>query len=254
MLIGRYATPFECEFVVEQVAGTSSDRFLNAAVPWVAGDVKVDKDGGGVANITTLPVRIGSTPLYKLNLSATEMTATHINVYLVDADGPTWRDTFLHIRTDVGGWLRTGVAQAGAAGTITLDAAASATTDYYAKTLIRILAGTGAGQARYITTYNGTTKVATVSRNWSTNPSSDSQFVIEAGPDVWDIPQGTEPASTHSAASTFGKILQLLVRAAYNKVTQTASTRSIYDDAGTSVISTCTVSDDGTTQTKGAAS
>lgn len=80
--------------------------------------------------------------------------------------------------------VRGATAQAGAAGTITLDASASAVTDFYAGQLCHIVSGTGAGQSRIISAYNGTTKVATVGSNWATNPDSTSVFVIEALPGV----------------------------------------------------------------------
>lgn len=75
------------------------------------------------------------------------------------------------------GW-RKNTAQTGAASTITLDASASATDSLYKYSLIMILSGTGAGQARLITGYVGATKVATVTPSWTTNPSSDSVFAL----------------------------------------------------------------------------
>jgi hypothetical protein len=74
--------------------------------------------------------------------------------------------------------LRAGTAQAGAAGSITLDAGASATDDLYNDALVFIVSGTGAGQARLISDYVGSTKVASVVPNWATNPSSDSVFIV----------------------------------------------------------------------------
>lgn len=76
-------------------------------------------------------------------------------------------------------YQRTGTAQAGAAGSITLDAGASATDDYYKGALIAIISGTGAGQApRVCTGYTGASKVATVGRNWTTAPDNTSVFVV----------------------------------------------------------------------------
>jgi len=75
--------------------------------------------------------------------------------------------------------IRSNTAQAGAATTITLDAAASAVTDFYKNDLIVLTGGTGAGQGRYCTAYNGTTKVATVS-TWATNPDVTTTFAIIA--------------------------------------------------------------------------
>lgn len=77
--------------------------------------------------------------------------------------------------------VRANTAQAGAAGTITLDASASATDDFYNGNLIVITAGTGVGQARVLSDYTGSSKVAAVSDNWIVNPSSDSVFVIIPG-------------------------------------------------------------------------
>ena len=77
--------------------------------------------------------------------------------------------------------VRSNTAQAGAAGTITLDASASATTDYYVGALVYLTGGTGVGQARIVTAYNGTTKVATITPNWATAPDATSTFAVLAG-------------------------------------------------------------------------
>lgn len=73
---------------------------------------------------------------------------------------------------------RTGTAQAGSLNTITLDAGASGTNSFYNGASITILSGTGSGQTRVISAYVGSTKVATVSVNWVTNPDSTSVFHI----------------------------------------------------------------------------
>ncbi len=73
---------------------------------------------------------------------------------------------------------RVNTAQAGAAGSITLDAGASATDSLYNGNWVCIMSSTGAGQCRLITGYTGSTKVATVTPNWTTNPSSSSVFAI----------------------------------------------------------------------------
>jgi len=107
--------------------------------------------------------------------------------------------------------IRTATAQAGSSLSITLDASASATDDLYNYNGIRILSGTGAGQSRQITDYNGTSKVATVGLAWAVNPASDSVFEIkELGIDaatvasvadaVWD-----EARSGHVQAGSFGE-------------------------------------------------
>lgn len=74
--------------------------------------------------------------------------------------------------------VRDNTAQAGVAGSITLDTGASAVDDYYNNMQIMINGGTGDNQTRLITDYDGTTKIALVDMPWDTNPANDSEFVI----------------------------------------------------------------------------
>lgn len=74
--------------------------------------------------------------------------------------------------------VRSNTAQAGAAGTITLDSNASASDDFYNDAWVFITGGTGAGQARLVSDYVGATKVASVTPNWVTNPDNTSTFAI----------------------------------------------------------------------------
>lgn len=73
---------------------------------------------------------------------------------------------------------RSGTAQAGAVGSITLDASASAVDDFYNDQVVQITSGTGVGQARVITNYVGSSKVASVSPNWATTPDGTSVFQV----------------------------------------------------------------------------
>lgn len=74
--------------------------------------------------------------------------------------------------------IRSNTAVAGAAGTITLDAGASAVDDFYNAAMVFITGGTGAGQVRFIVNYVGSTQVATIEPNWATNPDNTSTFAI----------------------------------------------------------------------------
>src|SRR6185437_1329421 len=71
--------------------------------------------------------------------------------------------------------VRSDTAQAGGATSITLDASASSADGYYANDIIYLTGGTGAGQARFCTAYDGTTKVATVAA-WSVVPDNTTTF------------------------------------------------------------------------------
>lgn len=99
--------------------------------------------------------------------------------------------------------VRSNTAQAGASTSITLDASASATTDFYINHLVLLTGGTGVGQARYITAYNGTTKVATVAA-WATNPDNTSTFALLAGD---AIPGATAPSAATIADAVWDEIL-----------------------------------------------
>lgn len=71
-----------------------------------------------------------------------------------------------------------GLAQAGAATTITLASTASTTDDIYIGSQVFISTSSGTGQTRLITDYVGATRVATVSPAWVTNPTSASVYKI----------------------------------------------------------------------------
>lgn len=66
-----------------------------------AGDFKVDKDGAGLTNLTTLPsVEPSGSVLVKITLSATEMNADVVTIVGIDQTNPKeWCDFVLTIPT-----------------------------------------------------------------------------------------------------------------------------------------------------------
>lgn len=99
----------------------------------------------------------------------------------------------------------TGTAQGGTAISITLAAGASATNGLYDPGLVRIISGTGAGQTRTIIDYNGTSKVATVDKDWRTNPDATSVYEIISAPNLMSTNEGVAAgggASTITLNST----------------------------------------------------
>lgn len=66
-----------------------------------AGDFKVDKDGGGLNNLSTIPaVDPAATKLVLITLSATEMNADVVTVIASDqTDPPEWEDLAFSIPT-----------------------------------------------------------------------------------------------------------------------------------------------------------
>jgi hypothetical protein len=81
----------------------------------------------------------------------------------------------------LGGFAHTGTAQAGAASTITLASAASTDNSQYEDRVMMITGGTGIGQQRTISSYDGATKIATVSVAWTTQPDNTSNYSIYSG-------------------------------------------------------------------------
>ena len=101
----------------------------------------------------------------------------------------------------------TGTAQSGSTGTtIKLASGASSTDDLYAGMTVTTTGGTGSGQAREITAYDGTTKVATVSAAWAVTPDATTAYSI--GANVGYLPVSVMGASTsvtleiHTGAET----------------------------------------------------
>lgn len=144
--------------------------------------------------------------------SSTGAMAANVVTAAAVADGAIDRATFA---ADTGlQTFRSNTAQAGAATTITLDAAASAVDSYYNNALIVLTGGTGVGQSRFISAYVGATKVATVA-TWATNPDATTTFAIlpfdavagasaptaaQNATAVWD-----RARSSHTTAGTFGE-------------------------------------------------
>jgi hypothetical protein len=62
--------------------------------------------------------------------------------------------------------------------TITLPSTASAIANAYIGVVVQITGGTDSGDFRTITSYNGSTKVATVNNAWSVNPDATSTFSL----------------------------------------------------------------------------
>ena len=90
----------------------------------------------------------------------------------------------------------TGTAQAGAAGSITLAAAASATDGAYVGMIVSITSGTGSGSSGLISAYNGTTKVATVKAITAAfTPGASSLYSIAAN-------VGYRPVSSSFSSAT----------------------------------------------------
>jgi len=77
-------------------------------------------------------------------------------------------------------------AQAATSTSITLAATSSATSNFYNGLSIRTTGGTGSGQTRAITAYDGSTKVATFSTAWATIPDTTTTYTFGTADYVLD--------------------------------------------------------------------
>lgn len=103
--------------------------------------------------------------------------------------------------------LETGLAQSATSTTVVLRSGASATNDLYNGNVVKIKAGTGAGQERTVTDYVGSSKTCTVDRAWITNPDATSLYVIDGvqggtlGTDIVESANATQIGSSAAAAT-----------------------------------------------------
>lgn len=70
--------------------------------------------------------------------------------------------------------------QGGTANTITLALFASPVNNYYKDLYIKIISGTGAGQARKIFSYDGISKVAVIDGTWQETPDISSVYLLDS--------------------------------------------------------------------------
>ena len=83
---------------------------------------------------------------------------------------------------------------------IQLATTASSSDGAYDPSMIIIIEGTGAGQSRYILEYEGSTRTATVDRNWKTNPDATSEYRVMADAGREHVNEGL--AQSGSTSST----------------------------------------------------
>jgi hypothetical protein len=170
---------------------------IQARLPAALVSGRMDSSVGAMAANVLTATAINSGAITSAKFAAGAIDAAAI------ADGAIDRATFA---ADTGlQSIRSNTAQAGAAGTITLDASASAVDDFYNDTVVLLTGATGAGQVRHISDYVGSTKVATIKPSWVTNPDVTSTFAILPMVSVWDnvmadhLDSGSTGASLNAA-------------------------------------------------------
>ena len=137
-------------------------------------------DGNTISGPTTQGIRF-----YSLDFDLSDITVT--NNVVTGANGAGCPQKALELAVEASTEV-TGTAVAGGASTITL-AGGPLTDDYYVGWEVTITGGTGSGQNRTITDYDGTTKVATVDTAWGTPPDGTSTYALlrVVAPTRWTV-------------------------------------------------------------------
>lgn len=91
------------DFIIRIALQDANDNSSFKSSPTIAsGDFKVDKDGGGLTNLSTIPaVDPSGSVLVKITLSATEMNADVVTIVGIDTAPKEWADFVLSIPTTV---------------------------------------------------------------------------------------------------------------------------------------------------------
>ena len=165
-----YGVPFGIEFPILDADG---DLVTGAA------DLDSEKslNGDTFADCTNEATEIAtSSGIYYLLLTAAEMTADVVAVIVkTSSSGAKTTVLTLYPRKLVS--LRSGTAQGGAAGYITLDASAGAKDDIWNGCLVVATIDSNV-EARVISNYTGSSQQAAVVPDWNVTPDSDDTFVV----------------------------------------------------------------------------
>jgi hypothetical protein len=155
-----------------------------------AGDTTIMIDEGTPANTASGFADEGD--FYSLALSAAETTGKRMQIKVADQGSPTWLpydvvvETFGHPSAqDPRGVVLRDTAAAIASGSITFASSAQATDDAYNNMVVEIVSnGTASAnnQMRYISDYVGSTKVASISENWTVLPTGTVIYRVYAAP------------------------------------------------------------------------
>ncbi len=144
--------------------------------------------------------------------------------------------------------MTTGTAQThGVAAEIKLASTANANDNWYAGGLCLLVSGTGAGQARLIISYTGSTKVAVMDSSWVTNPDNTSEYVILHGARTWQFYRPELTAMPADGANMEQKMQFMFQRFAF-KITQTAVLQTLFKADLSTTLATRSTSDNGATQ------
>ena len=97
--LAKYNTSRTYQFPLVGIESSASGNYILSPT-FVAGDVKISKDGGSMSDTTNLPIKItGSTGLFVLTLTPTEHQCSGAIIQIADGHVKTWQDQSFLITT-----------------------------------------------------------------------------------------------------------------------------------------------------------
>lgn len=151
------------------------------------------------------------------------------------------------VLADPGGLhVNEGLAQSGESMMITLNALASSVNNAYVGQTVFLVSGVGEDQARVVTAYNGTTKVATVNRDWDTTPDTTTGYLML--PMITVTVENTVAAilaetPTAGGVNTIQDMLLTFFAMARGRITKSGSNYTLYDDDDVTALFTLTIAE-----------
>lgn len=168
--------------------------------------IRVERDDGNGGRVALIPISIGEKDYY---YNQTTRISGNFGCYFLfgqriglRSDTPAASLRIYYTRR----WpyLQSGLAQATfAAGTLVFPAVptlgdVSQEDDYYNDAIVRIVAGTGAGQERRIADYAGASRTCTMQTNWTTVPDGTSQYSL-----MPELPENHHKMLAYMSAEVF---------------------------------------------------
>lgn len=183
MVKGDQVTGFN-DIASPVTVGTMNANVLNAAAIAATalngkGDWNIGKTGYSLAATGLDAIVAAATGMVEIAKAVWDRVLTGAFHNITNSGGKR-----LRLLQDAG-VVTSGTAQAGGVASITLASGESATTGIFDGDRIVIVGGTGVGEHGIITTYDGPSKVATMSQNWVIQPDVTSEYeLVPADVDV----------------------------------------------------------------------
>lgn len=146
-----------------------------SGLSFAAGEVKISKDNGAFANVTNLPVEIGTSGVYGMLLTAAECNADWIHLY---AERATVIDRWRMSISTTGHPSFSVVANGSNTATTFKTDRAETGTDFWKMAWVVFTSGGLIDQVRQVSAYDGTTKFVTMADAFSAAPSASDLALL----------------------------------------------------------------------------